>query len=177
MKSTYFFLQYNILAISPIIAIANEKSIIYLQFVAQEEIKKTLQKYAAYFNCDLQQKETPLLLQLKQELDEYFNGTLQKFLVPFEILEGSDFQKKTWEALSSIAYGKTASYTSIAQKINHPKAVRAVGTANGKNPLALLIPCHRIIHKNNKIGGYAGGIAIKEWLLKHEQSHHYLFKI
>ncbi len=105
--------------------------------------------------------------QCKRELQAYFSAQLQHFSVPLD-QNGTDFQKQVWEALLTVEYGKTASYLEIAQKINNPKAIRAVGSANGKNPLSIIVPCHRIIGSNGTLTGYAGGLERKSWLLQHE---------
>lgn len=105
-----------------------------------------------------------------QQVDEYFKGTRNDFDLPIAV-EGTPFQQNVWEALTHIPYGQTASYGDIACAIGSDKAVRAVGSANGKNQLTLLVPCHRIIGKNGTLTGYAGGVWRKEWLLAHEQKH------
>ncbi len=102
------------------------------------------------------------------QLDEYFRGIRKDFDLPIAV-EGTPFQQTVWQALTHIPYGKTASYGDIACAIGSDKAVRAVGSANGKNQLTLLVPCHRIIGKNGTLTGYAGGVWRKEWLLAHEQ--------
>jgi len=104
-----------------------------------------------------------------KQLNEYF----QKKRQSFDILlnpEGSEFQKKVWATLLTIPYGKLCSYKDISIKINNPKSSRAVGNANGKNPLAIIIPCHRVIMHNNHLGGYTGGLKIKKYLLELEDS-------
>ncbi|MGF1690933.1 methylated-DNA--[protein]-cysteine S-methyltransferase [Photobacterium kagoshimensis] len=101
------------------------------------------------------------------QLDAYFAGTLTRFTVPLAP-EGTEFQKQVWTALRSIPYGETCSYKTIADAINNPKAVRAVGAANGKNPIAIIVPCHRVIGANGKLTGYAGGVDMKAYLLKLE---------
>lgn len=105
-----------------------------------------------------------------RELDEYFSGTRKEFTVPYEN-EGTEFRRNVWQALTEIPYAQTASYRDIARFIGNEKAVRAVGTANGKNKLSIIIPCHRIIGSNGTLTGYAGGLWRKEWLLAHEQKH------
>jgi len=105
--------------------------------------------------------------QVHQQLDEYFSGKRSQFDVPLAPL-GTPFQKKVWHALTMIKQGETKSYAWLAEKINNKKAVRAVGTANGANPIALIIPCHRVIGSNKKLTGYAGGLALKAKLLMHE---------
>ncbi len=110
-----------------------------------------------------------VLKQCVKELDEYFQGARKHFSVRLE-RRGTDFQEKVWEALEKIPYGKTCSYEDIATAAGSPKAVRAVGLANGKNPHWIIVPCHRVIGKNKKLTGYAGGLDRKKWLLEHEKS-------
>lgn len=102
-----------------------------------------------------------------KELDEYFAGKRTKFDIPLDLV-GTEFQKSVWKELMKIPYGKTISYSELAKKIKNAKAVRAVGSANGKNPLCIIIPCHRVIAANGTLGGYSGGLPNKEKLLAHE---------
>jgi len=104
---------------------------------------------------------------LTKELDAYFNGSLQKFSVTVAPV-GSAFQQKVWRALQQIEYGQTCTYADIAKLIGKPTASRAVGSANGRNPVSIIIPCHRVIGTNGSLTGYAGGISTKQWLLSHE---------
>lgn len=107
---------------------------------------------------------TPLLLEGKRQLDEYFAGTRQSFDLPMTPA-GTEFQKNVWTALTQIPYGETRSYGEIATQIGNPKASRAVGMANNRNPLPILIPCHRVIGADGKLVGYAGGLGVKVFLL------------
>lgn len=113
---------------------------------------------------------TELLSMATIQLDEYFQGKRTTFSLPFK-LTGTPFQLAVWKELQNIPYGQTTSYKEIAQKINKPKAYRAVGMANNKNPLPIIIPCHRVIGSNGKLIGYAGGLNLKNYLLELEQSH------
>ena len=108
-----------------------------------------------------------IILKTVDQLEEYFRGERRNFDVPLEA-GGTEFQKKVWGALSEIPYGKTCSYTSIARKIKNDKAVRAVGTANGANPISIIVPCHRVIAADGTLGGYGGGLEIKSRLLEIE---------
>ncbi|MES2732328.1 MAG: methylated-DNA--[protein]-cysteine S-methyltransferase [Bacteroidota bacterium] len=103
-----------------------------------------------------------------QQLGEYFSGSRQVFSFPIA-QPGTDFQQKVWNVLLSVPFGQTASYLHIAQLLNNPGSVRAVGMANGRNNLAIVVPCHRIIGNNGKLVGYAGGLWRKQWLLEHER--------
>ncbi|HDX9580379.1 TPA: methylated-DNA--[protein]-cysteine S-methyltransferase [Bacillus pseudomycoides] len=109
----------------------------------------------------------PIVEQCVMELDEYFHKKRTEFTVPLQA-KGTSFQKQVWNALCSVPYGKSASYLDIAEKIGNPKAVRAIGGANSRNPISIIVPCHRIIGKSGKLVGYEGGLWRKEWLLKHE---------
>ena len=104
-----------------------------------------------------------------QELQEYFSGRRKRFTIK-TAPKGTPFQLNVWRALRTIPYGKTVSYGDIAKAIGHPKASRAVGAANGKNPLSIIVPCHRVIGHNGKLVGYGGGVTIKEQLLALEAS-------
>jgi len=104
-----------------------------------------------------------------QQLNEYFNGDRVLFDLPLA-QQGTPFQQKVWQALCEIKQGETKSYAWLAKKINNEKAVRAVGTANGANKIALIVPCHRVIGTNGKLTGYAGGLALKAKLLMHEKA-------
>jgi methylated-DNA-[protein]-cysteine S-methyltransferase len=104
------------------------------------------------------------------QLDEYFHGKLQIFTLPLLLL-GTSFQKKVWNALIDIPYGTTQSYAEIAGKIDNQNAFRAVGNANNKNNIAIIIPCHRVIGSDGSLTGYADGIWRKEWLLEHESKY------
>jgi methylated-DNA-[protein]-cysteine S-methyltransferase len=113
---------------------------------------------------------TTILAQAVQQLEEYFAGQRKTFDIPFDV-KGTEFQNRVWRALEKIPYGMTCSYSDIARKLHQEKAVRAVGTANGKNPVCIIVPCHRVIAANGSLGGYSGGLAIKEKLLKLEGTH------
>jgi methylated-DNA-[protein]-cysteine S-methyltransferase len=104
-----------------------------------------------------------------QQLEEYMSGKRTSFTVPLD-LQGTPFQLAVWDAMSQVPYGKTASYLEVAQYLDKPKSVRAVGTAIGRNPVLIVAPCHRIIGKNGALTGYRGGLAMKEQLLKLESA-------
>lgn len=108
-----------------------------------------------------------ILIEAERQLGEYFDGQRQQFALPLTFI-GTDFQKKVWNALITIPFGETRSYRQIAQQIGHSAAVRAVGAANGRNPLPIFAPCHRVIGSNGKLTGFAGGLANKAFLLRLE---------
>ena len=111
----------------------------------------------------------PVVKSTLDQLGEYFNGARTAFDVSLD-LRGTEFQVATWKSLAEIPFGKTISYGEQAALIGRPKAVRAVGGANGRNPVAIVLPCHRVIGANGSLTGFGGGIAVKQWLLQHEQS-------
>ncbi|MFB7140373.1 methylated-DNA--[protein]-cysteine S-methyltransferase [Gottfriedia sp. NPDC056225] len=135
--------------------VGNDQGVAYIDFVKEEngEISKIV----------------PIALKdAVNELVEYFNGNRKEFSIQ-SIAKGTPFQESVWRELVKVKYGETASYADIANRIGNPKAVRAVANANARNPLSIIVPCHRIIGSNGKLTGYAGGLWRKEWLLKREQ--------
>lgn len=111
----------------------------------------------------------PVLLQAARELDEYFRGERRVFSTPLAI-HGTPFQRAVWEALTTIPFGERRTYAQIAAAIGQPRACRAVGAANARNPLAIFVPCHRVVGSDGSLTGYAGGVELKQWLLAHEQA-------
>lgn len=150
----FYFCKYQFENIS-LYLVATETHLINIQFTQPQ--KALLQT-------------TELLSMATIQLDEYFQGKRTTFSLPFK-LTGTPFQLTVWKELQNIPYGKTTSYKEIAQKMNKPKAYRAVGMANNKNPLPIIIPCHRVIGSNGKLIGYAGGLKLKNYLLELEKSH------
>ena len=111
--------------------------------------------------------KNPIISNAVKQLQEYFAGNRQQFDLPLNA-QGTDFQKSVWGKLLNVACGETASYGHIAQSLGKPTASRAVGAANGQNPISIIVPCHRIIGSSGKLTGYAGGLERKQWLLNHE---------
>lgn len=127
--------------------------------------------YCHWSNKPLNHKSSSVVLKkAKRQLIEYFQGKRTSFDVPLAP-KGTDFQQAVWQSLLSVPYGETRSYQAIAKRIGNPLAVRAVGSANGKNPLCIFIPCHRVIRASGTLGGYSGGIEHKIQLLELEQEH------
>ncbi|PLV58260.1 methylated-DNA--[protein]-cysteine S-methyltransferase [Erwinia sp. B116] len=112
-------------------------------------------------------RQHAILLETERQLREYFAGERQHFSLALDFV-GTDFQKQVWAALLTIPYGETRSYAQIAQQIGNPSAVRAVGAANGRNPISIITPCHRVIGANGKLTGFAGGLDTKAFLLRRE---------
>jgi methylated-DNA-[protein]-cysteine S-methyltransferase len=110
------------------------------------------------------------LPQARRQLEEYFAGDRREFDLPLR-LHGTEFQRRVWDVLTEIPYGVTWSYGQLAKRIDNPNASRAVGLANGRNPISILVPCHRVIGADGSLTGYGGGLERKQWLLAHEGLH------
>lgn len=156
MSETHFYSEETISEIS-ITVLTSSKGIKKIFFNPAKEITE-LSSATKLRNDD------SYLFEIFNQLKEYFAGTRKEFDVPLD-LEGTEFQKKVWNELRKIPYGKTISYKSLSEKLGDVKAIRAVGKANGQNPIAIIIPCHRVIGADGSMIGYAGGKAIKEKLL------------
>ncbi|MFW5718756.1 MAG: methylated-DNA--[protein]-cysteine S-methyltransferase [Halanaerobium sp.] len=117
-----------------------------------------------------QEEETAVLKAAREQLKDYFEGTRKEFKLSLRV-EGTDFQKSVWRQLREIPYGNTFSYKEVAEAIGNNKAYRAVGNANNKNSIPIIIPCHRVTASNGEIGGYGAGIWRKKWLLEHESKN------
>jgi methylated-DNA-[protein]-cysteine S-methyltransferase len=117
--------------------------------------------------------KTPLLERAEGQIREYFDGRRQEFDLPLTFV-GTDFQKKVWQALTEIPYGKTVTYGALAERIGCPGGARAVGAANHCNPLPILVPCHRVVGAGGNLTGYAGGMEMKKFLLELEQGKNHL---
>lgn len=117
-----------------------------------------------------QQPSTPILKKCIDQLDDYFSGKLFQFNLNLA-QKGTAFQQQVWNELLKIKYGRTTSYLSLSKSIGNEKAIRAVGTANGKNNIAIIVPCHRVIGQDGNLVGYAGGLQRKHWLLDHEAKY------
>lgn len=141
------------------IGIADNDEAITNLFFSDEKVPK-----------DVSLKETALIREAAAQLKDYLAGKRKAFELPLA-MEGTAFQQTVWKALTAIPYGETRSYGQIAESIGNPKACRAVGLANNKNPIAVFVPCHRVIGANGKLVGYAGGLDMKEKLLGMEKQH------
>ncbi len=149
-----------------IILLFLKQGLVYISLSGQkEDIIKFREKY--YSNSPIFLSEYNIY---KRQILQYFSGERQEFSLPL-FLHGTEFQKQVWQALQKIPFGQVASYKDIAQAIGNPKAFRAVGNANSKNPIPIVIPCHRIIKSNGELGGFTGDIEIKKNLLEFERSN------
>ncbi len=154
--------------VGPLLLGANDRHLICLQFLEIDGCLKQLIRLQHQFGKPLRTGPHRLLAQAEQELADYFANKRKQFSVPLKA-SGTAFQQKVWNALQQIPYGSTWSYEDIASQIGQPTASRAVGLANGANPIAIIIPCHRVIRKGGNIGGYGGGLWRKERLLHLEE--------
>lgn len=137
-------------------------------YADEQHLKAVLFKpWEKVLTQNLLKKSNSVIEQTQRQLDEYFKGQRKEFDLPIAA-DGTKFQQTVWKTLCKIPYGKTWNYGQLAQAIGNKNASRAVGAANGKNPISIIVPCHRVIGANGTLTGYAGGLAIKEWLLKHE---------
>lgn len=159
--------------LGPMIATSDEDGLYCLEFIDDEGeggLEHELERLRLTTKAAVLPGVTEPINLITRELKAYFNGLLTEFKTPLH-LAGSLFQKLVWAELVRIPYGQTRSYAAQAVALGKPTAYRAVANANGANPFAIIIPCHRVINSNGKLGGYAGGIAGKKWLLEHEQKH------
>lgn len=143
----------------------NEKGVCEISFSSNE--KEFIKTLGQKFNINIKYSPSKLKSEIKQ-IREYFAGKRKNFYMKL-FLQGTEFQKSVWRAIAKIGYGKTSSYYDIAKNIKNPSALRAVGSACGKNPLPIVIPCHRIISKDGSIGGFGGGLPLKRKMLKIEK--------
>ncbi|WP_052496284.1 methylated-DNA--[protein]-cysteine S-methyltransferase [Pedobacter lusitanus] len=156
--------------LGPMLAGASTKGICILEFINRVKLEKEIADLQLLLNAVLVPGKSPFLTQLETELAEYFDGTRKTFSVPLHT-PGNDFSQTVWKSLQKIPYGETCSYKQQADMMNNPKAIRAIASTNGRNRLAIIIPCHRVIGSNGTMTGYAAGIEKKKWLLKFERSH------
>lgn len=149
-------------------AIADDQALYFLDFFDGKGFDRKITHACQQAAANLQPGSNVILTSLETQLTAYFNGELQQFNLPLAI-KGSAFQQQVWNGLLTIPYGQTKSYKELAKLIGNPRASRAVGSANGANHFAVVIPCHRVIANNGGLGGYGGGLSRKEWLLVHER--------
>lgn len=156
--------------IGPMLSVADENAIVMLEFFDRRALLKEIEKLRKTCRASIGFKKTSLQVQLAKELNEYFAGQRKKFSLPLQ-QQGTPFQNLAWQALHDIPYGETRSYQEQASIIGHPLAHRAVANANGRNQIAILKPCHRIIKSDGSIGGYGGNVSRKRFLLNLEKNY------
>jgi O-6-methylguanine DNA methyltransferase len=140
------------------------KGLCFLEFADRHSLTDIHSRYSKWYKMGCVEGSHAILNTLEKELKSYFEGTLQTFSIPLD-LRGTPFEIEVWNELLNIVYGETRSYIDIARAIGNPSASRAVGRANGNNPVAIVVPCHRVIASNGKLHGYGGGLWRKEKLL------------
>jgi O-6-methylguanine DNA methyltransferase len=148
--------------------VASSKGLIRLINKLADE--KSIEKHLTQLTKGNISKKPLHFKDLTKQFSLYFDGKLKKFDHPLDLRLGTPFQQKVWKKLLTIPHGKTRSYKWLAQAIKNPQASRAVGNANGKNPLSIIIPCHRVVKGNGDMGGYTGGVSLKRLLLELEQA-------
>lgn len=154
--------------IGPMTGVATADHLLLLEFKSRKELADELNQLTKKYETDFSNEDNNVLALLDQELKEYFAGQRQKFNTPFQ-LDGTPFQLKVWGELLLVPYGETRTYLEQAKSFGDEKAIRALATANGKNKLAILLPCHRIIGSDGSLTGYAGGLEKKRFLLNLER--------
>lgn len=154
--------------LGPILVLTDDRALHLLEFTDRRGLEREIERQRKRFA--ITPGRTSITDQIEAELADYFAGTLQQFQTPIEF-GGTPFQQTVWRALTTIPYGETRSYAELAQQVGNPKGFRAAARANGCNQLAIIVPCHRVINASGELGGYAGGLVRKQWLLQHEQHH------
>ena len=154
--------------LGPMIAIADEHALRLLEFLDFKNLEPRIKNLTQQTESTIIEGKTAHLISIEHELDLYFKSCLKDFNTPIAPL-GTPFQLNVWRTLRTIPFGTTASYADLAKHIGKPTAFRAVAQANGANQFPIIIPCHRIINANGKLGGYSSGLTRKQWLLDHEK--------
>lgn len=155
--------------LGPMLAIADEDALYVLEFVDRRGLEREIERLRKKLKSPIIPGKPQPIISIEKELNQYFDGKLSDFQTPLFFI-GTPFQKRVWEALQRIPYGETRSYADVAAIIGRPTAHRAVANANGANQMAIVIPCHRVINSDGKMGGYGGGLHRKDWLLKLEKT-------
>jgi AraC family transcriptional regulator of adaptative response/methylated-DNA-[protein]-cysteine methyltransferase len=152
------------------VAVAGDEGLELLEFVDRRALETEVAAMRRRVGAAIVPGEHPVLAATSRQLREYFEGTRHEFALPLR-QRGSEFQLRVWGALCDIPYGETASYSEIAARVGSPAAVRAVGVTNGRNQIAIVVPCHRVIRSDGSLCGYGGGRWRKQWLLDHERAN------
>ncbi|MDB6034153.1 MAG: cysteine methyltransferase [Verrucomicrobiales bacterium] len=148
--------------INDLMLVADDSALIGLYFVGFDHLPVTSNRWTL-------NAQHPVLQQAAKQLQEYFKGKRNRFSIPLR-LDGTAFQQKIWREIALIPYGETITYSDLAERAGAPQATRAAGTSTGRNPIAIIIPCHRVVGKNGSLGGFAGGLEKKKYLLNLEGS-------
>ena len=169
-NTTPLFIDWLSTPLGPMFAVCDETHLYMLEFTTRKNMDRGFEKIRKVHKRAVIPGRTEITGQIESELKAYFGGTLTQFKTPLAPT-GTHFQNQVWKALQDIPYGESCAYTDLAVAIGNEKAVRAVASSNANNGLALIIPCHRVIAKGGGLGGYAGGLDKKRWLLNHEKLH------
>ena len=156
--------------LGPMLAGATSQGVCLLEFNNRIRLEQEFAELKKMLGAEMKPGRNPHLDQLEKELAEYFDGTRKTFSVTLHT-PGNEFSQTVWQSLLDIPYGRTISYKEQAALMKNPKAIRAIATTNGRNRLAIIIPCHRVIGSNGTMTGYAAGVDKKKWLLKFERDH------
>lgn len=154
-----------------LLLVVDNKHAQVVAFCRDQQLHKDIAYWSKQLARELVQGHNQILEQLKLELEQYFAGRLQRFSVSYDLSAFTSFQRTVLTDVATIPYGGTKSYKQVACQVRSPRAYRAVGTANGANRLAIIIPCHRVVAHSGGLGGYAYGLDKKSWLLQHEQNN------
>jgi AraC family transcriptional regulator of adaptative response/methylated-DNA-[protein]-cysteine methyltransferase len=152
----------------PMVAVASERGVCLLEFLDRRALASELDRLRRRWRAAIVPGSHPHISRLRAELEEYFRGERRRFAVPLD-LGGTAFQQRVWSRLREIPFGDTRSYAEVASQVGKPEAVRAIGQANGRNPVAIVVPCHRVVGADGSLSGYGGGLWRKRWLLEHER--------
>lgn len=156
--------------LGPMVALASEEALCCLEFRSKKRMSLLKQRLNNWYpSSKVLKKTNGILEQVKVQLAKYFDGDTMALNFLKTEAPGTDFEKKVWKQLRKIPAGEVVSYSQVAKKIGKPKAARAVGGASRRNPLSLIVPCHRVVGASGKLTGYGGGLPQKNWLLKHEE--------
>jgi O-6-methylguanine DNA methyltransferase len=152
-------------------AMATDKGLSILEFIKPDRRQLMLRRLARWFpGCEVTDRRTPVIVRTEAWLADYFQGRFEQLTPPPLDLRGTDFELKVWQALRRIPCGRTQSYKELALELGLPGGARAVGGANRRNPVSLIVPCHRVIGQTGALTGYGGGIEVKQALITHERS-------
>lgn len=168
-KNDKLFYSFIETPIGKMISIVSEKGLCLLEFLDRKMLETEINELINYYQSNLIKTKTSIHVQLQKELDEYFQKKLVTFSIPLDMI-GTDFQIIIWKELIKINYGNTISYSQQALNLKMPNTVRAIASANGKNKISILVPCHRVLKKNGELGGYGGGIFRKKYLIELEKN-------
>lgn len=150
--------------IGQMVSVFSRKGLCLLEFVDRKMLETELKELMAYYQSGINWKQTDDVSGLQEQIQDYFAQKRQEFTIPLDMI-GTPFQQSVWQGLLQIGYGETYSYSKQAEYLSNPSAIRAIASANGKNKIAILVPCHRVIKKDGTLGGYGGGLNRKRYLL------------